>query len=204
MKLSGLGLEDVELVEETVMLDGFFSVSKCRLRHRLFNGNLSSVIERQAVERSPSIGVLLFDPVLDAVILVEQFRIGPYLADDDPWLVEIVAGIAEPGETLAAVAYREVKEETNCRVKHLIPISNIYLSPGASCEKMMIYCGVVDSEGVAGVFGLDDEGEDIQVHVFPLEKAHQMVNEGKIANAPAVIAIQWLKLNHQEVLDYGR
>ena len=203
MKVSGLGRDDVEIETTEALSSGFLKLSRYKLRHRLFNGGYSHSLERESIVRPPSVGVLLYDPVLDSVALVEQFRIGPYLADDDPWLLEVVAGISEPGENIEDVAYREVEEEANCKVKKLIPLIDFYMSPGASNEKLKLYCGIIDASHAEGVFGLDEEGEDIKVHVLPFEKAYQMVEDGNIANAPAVIAIQWLKLHHGELQSYA-
>ena len=56
-----------------------------------------------------------------------------------------------------------------------------------------------DSEGAGGVHGLAEEGEDIRVHVWPLEDALQAVKDGRIDNAASIIALQWLALNRAEV-----
>src|SRR3546814_9874688 len=68
-------------------------------------------------ERNPVAGVLPYDPVQDAVVLLEQFRTGPMAAkDDNPWLIEIVAGIIEDGETPEDMARREATEEAGCTI----------------------------------------------------------------------------------------
>ncbi|WP_257252903.1 MULTISPECIES: NUDIX domain-containing protein [unclassified Endozoicomonas] len=202
MKLSGFGVEDTHIESEERVWSGFLKLCRYKVRHALFRGGWSKALDREAVLRVPSVGVLLYDPVLEKVVLVEQFRIGPLMSDDDPWLLEVVAGISEPGESLESVAIREVKEEADCEVKHLLPVSNFYVSPGATNERMMLYCGIVDASSAGGVYGLAEEGEDIRVHVLTAEQAWQMVVDGRISNAPAVIALQWLRLNHGELKDY--
>lgn len=203
MKLSGLGRSDVQVEAEERAYSGFLKLCRYKIRHVLFQGGWSRQLDREAVLRVPSVGVLLYDPTLHKVVLVEQFRVGPLLSEDDPWLLEIVAGISEPGETLESVALREVKEESGCDVKHLMPVSNFYVSPGATNERLMLYCGIVDASGAGGFFGLPEEGEDIKVHVLPAEEAWQMVEDGRISNAPAIIALQWLQLHHGELKKYA-
>lgn len=203
MKLSGFGTKNVRLDKKEALYSGFLRLYRYTIRHRLFKGGWSVPLQREAVVRPPSVGVVLYDPDLDKVVLVEQFRMGPLLSDDDPWLLEVVAGISEPGESLEEVAYREVKEESDCDVTHLIPLTDFYMSPGASNEKLKLYCGIVDASNAGGVFGLDEEGEDIKVHVIPFPEAYTMVEDGRIANAPAVIALQWLKLHHHELQQYA-
>lgn len=204
MKLSGLDASDVQVQEENKVYSGFLKLFKYTITHTLFKGEQSKPLIREATVRPPSVGVILFDPKLDQVVLVEQFRMGPFLSDDDPWLLEVVAGISEPGETLEEVALREVEEETGYNITSLTPVSDFYVSPGASNEKLKLFCGLVDASMAGGIFGVADEGEDIKVHVLPFPEAYGMVKDGRIANAPAVIALQWLKLNHHELSQYEK
>ena len=202
MKLSGLDTDDVQLDNRESLSSGFLKLFRYKVRHALFRGGWSDTLLREVIVRPPSVGVVLYDPELDYVVLVEQFRMGPMFGQDDPWLLEVVAGISEPGESLEDVAYREVKEEAGCEVSHLLPVHDFYLSPGASNEKLKLFCGIVASRELGGVHGLDDEHEDIKVHVIPFAKAYTMVEDGRIANAPAVVALQWLKLHHHELQQY--
>ncbi|KEI69715.1 NUDIX domain-containing protein [Endozoicomonas elysicola] len=204
MKLSGLDASDVQVQEETKAYSGFLKLFKYTITHGLFKGGVSRPLIREATVRPPSVGVILFDPLRDQVVLVEQFRMGPFLSEDDPWLLEVVAGISEPGETLEEVALREVEEETGYKVTSLMPVSDFYVSPGASNEKLKLFCGLVDASIAGGIFGVADEGEDIKVHVLPFPEAYDMVEDGRIANAPAVIALQWLKLHHHELCQHEK
>ena len=199
MKLSGLDAKDVDIQEETTLHSGFLELRQYAITHKLFNGSTSPVLSREALVRQPSVGVILYDPSRQQVVLVEQFRMGPFLGNDDPWLLEVVAGMSEPGETLDAVARREVTEETGYQVASLLPVADVYVSPGASSEKLKLFCALVDASKAGGTFGVADEGEDIKVHVLPLSDAYDMVTDGRINNAPAVIALQWLKLHHHEL-----
>ncbi len=204
MKLSGLDASDVQVQEETKVYSGFLKLFKYTITHGLFKGGISRPLIREATVRPPSVGVILFDPVHDQVVLVEQFRMGPFLSNDDPWLLEVVAGISEPEETLEEIALREVEEETGYKITSLRPVSDFYVSPGASNEKLKLFCGLVDATNAGGVFGMADEGEDIRVHVLPFPEAYDMVEDGRIANAPAIIAMQWLKLHHHELCQHEK
>ena len=68
-------------------------------------------------------------------------------------------------------------------------------SSGGMSECIHLYCACVDSENVAGVYGLETEGEDILVHVIARKDAEKLLAEGKIPNAATIIALQWLALN---------
>lgn len=190
---------DVELLEKKTCYQGFFRIDQYRLRHRLHNGGQSPELVREVFDRGQVVAVLLLDPDRDAVVLIEQFRAGAYAADWEPWLVECVAGIVDPGETCEQVAKRETLEESGCRVIELVPMLHYLSTPGASTETVTTYCGRVDSQGIGGVHGLAAEGEDIKVSVVPVDRAFEMLSTGKIVNAMTIIALQWLALNYDRL-----
>jgi ADP-ribose pyrophosphatase len=184
-----------EIVSREVLYEGFFSMEKIRLKHTLFEGGWSKVLTRELFHRGKCVAVLLYDPDLDEVVLIEQFRMGGIENPERAWLLEIVAGAIEPGETAEAVAIREAAEEANCQVKQLTKISEFYTTPGGSAEWMTLFCGIVDASQVGGVYGLKDEDEDIRVNTVKFEQAYRMIESGEIESAIPIIAIQWLALN---------
>jgi len=196
---SPFGPLDVSVVATTAGYRGFFSIDRIRLRHKLFAGGWSGEFERELFARDPAAGVLLYDPDLDQVVLVEQFRIGAILdvrtRGASPWMLEVVAGILGPGETAPELAHREAIEEAGCAILDLVHISDYYSSPGGSNEWISLFCGRVDSSHAGGIHGLDEENEDIRVVVLSSEQAWQAVREGRINNAMAIIAMQWLIMN---------
>jgi ADP-ribose pyrophosphatase len=147
--------------------------------------------------------VLLYDPTRDAVVLVEQFRAGALTKTDAPWLLELVAGIVEPGESAEDVARRESVEEAGIELGELIPITGYLPSPGGCDEWIELFCALVDAPESGGVFGLDEEGEDIKVHVIPAIEAFALVQQRVVNNAAAIIALQWLQLNHDRLKGSG-
>ncbi len=190
---------DVEVVARKTAFQGYFRVDRYRLRHRLFAGGWSSVVSREVFERGHAVAVLLYDPDLDRVALTEQFRVGAYAAGEDPWLLEIAAGIIEPGENPDDVVHREAREETGADIVALLPICKVYVSPGGATETIALYCGRIDSAKVGGIHGLTDEGEDIRVHVLDTDEAIGAMRDGRIKSAPAVITLQWLALNRTDL-----
>lgn len=189
----------VEIEDHEVAYDGYFRIEKYRLRHSLHDGGMSEPVMRELFERGHAVAVLLYDPKVDAVVLVEQFRIGAHAAGMPAWEMETVAGIIEYGETAEDVARRESHEESGLTVTELVPIAKYLSSPGASSETVEIFCGRVDASQAGGVHGLDSENEDIQVHVVKYCDLERMVFGAKIGNAMTLIAAQWLVLNRAEL-----
>jgi ADP-ribose pyrophosphatase len=193
---------DVTVLNKEAGYDGFFKVNRYTLEHRLFQGGMTKTLLRECFERGHAVGVLAYDPWQDKVILLEQFRIGAYCNGEtgqlhSPWLYEIIAGIVEPGESQQEVAYREAQEEAGCQLLALEPICDFYVSPGGTSETIQLYCGCVKSDGMGGIFGLDDEGEDIRVIVLEYLQAVDLMHQGKLNNASTLIAMQWLMLNRE-------
>jgi ADP-ribose pyrophosphatase len=148
--------------------------------------------------------VLPYDPVADSVVLIEQFRIGAFVAGHPPWLVEAVAGVVEPGESPEATARREVQEEAGCDVLALERIGVVLPSPGAVAESCSLYCARVDSTAAGGIRGLTHESEDILVRPVPAREAIGGALEGSIVSAYAVLPLLWLGLNRQRLRDRWR
>ncbi|WP_240724599.1 NUDIX domain-containing protein [Halomonas borealis] len=183
---------DVALSERRCLHQGFFRLEELHLRHRLFEGGWSAPLVREVHRRHDAVGVLLYDVERDAVVLVEQFR--PAALDDpaSPWKLEIVAGLAERGESRADVARREAEEEAGCSVGELLELHTYYPSPGACDERVTLFCALIDSRGLGGIHGLDAEHEDIRVHVLSFAQARELMQAGRLDNAMCLIAFHWL------------
>lgn len=193
------GPNDVKRLGEDTCYEGFFSLKRFRFQHRRFDGSWSPELAREIFVRGDATCVLLYDPIKDTIVLVEQFRAGGLLHSDSPWMLELVAGINEAGETPEAVATREAKEEAGANLLDLWHIQDFFPSPGGSTERIHLYLARVDSTHIGGAHGLEEEGEDILAHTIAFADAMQMIKSGQIDNSPAIIAIQWLALNKDEV-----
>lgn len=186
--------DDIEILERNPAYRGYGRVDRYRLRHRLHDGGVSLPIDREVYDRGHVTGVLPYDPVRDCVVLIEQFRVGAYLAGMRPWQTEAVAGIIDSGETPEQVALREAREEADLEILDLMPLYRYLVSPGAITETVALFVGRVDSAHAGGVHGLPSEGEDIKVMVVPVSELAGMIDDGRIGNALTIIAVQWLLL----------
>lgn len=188
---------DFEIVNRTTVYEGFFSMVRYQLRYRLFDGGWSNTLTREIMERKSAAGILPYDPVLDRVVLIEQFRPGSLMAPDSPWLLEVVAGVLDQDENPADVAAREAVEEAGCEILDLYPICEYFVSPGGSNEYFSLYCGRIDASDAGGIHGLKEENEDINTFTLPADEAFMLLQEGKIKTSPAIISLQWLQLNRE-------
>jgi ADP-ribose pyrophosphatase len=184
-----------QLDKHLTLFEKYFKLDEYSVSHELFGGGFSPVFTREIFERGNVVVVLPYDPRLDKVVLIEQFRAGAINDANGPWLIESVAGVIEVGETEQQVALRESEEEAGCSISRLETICQYYVSPGGTTEHCSLFCGIVDSVGVGGIHGLPDEHEDIRVMVIDAGEAFAWVREGKIKSSATIMSLQWLELN---------
>ncbi|MGR5095776.1 ADP-ribose diphosphatase [Vibrio maritimus] len=190
--------DDVDIVSKETVFKGFFEMVQFRFKHKRFEGGWSSVIDREMFVRGEAAAMLPYDPVRDQVVLIEQIRVGA-LEHENPWQVEIVAGIVDKQESIEELVCREAVEEAGVDVKNLVPITRYYPSSGGCNERISVFVGHVDATQASGVHGLESEGEDIRVSVVSRAQAYQMIESGEIENGASIIALQWLQLNYQKL-----
>ncbi|MFG1490411.1 hypothetical protein ABMA58_14265, partial [Oceanospirillum sp. HFRX-1_2] len=62
----------VEIIEKNTVFQGFFRFDKLRLKTRRFDGGWSEVMSREVFVRGNAVGALLYDPVADKLLMLEQ------------------------------------------------------------------------------------------------------------------------------------
>ena len=192
---------DVDVISDQRVWNGRFPLDVVRFRHRRFDGATSGEKTWEVWRRGRASAVLPYDPVADAVVLIEQFRLPALVAGLDPVLVELPAGLCDDGETPEVTARRETAEEMSLQVGALRWIGSFLLTPGGSDELCELYAGRVrappaDADGIAGHAGMAAENEDIRVRVWPAARAIEAALAGRINNSVAAIGLLWLAVRH--------
>jgi ADP-ribose pyrophosphatase len=187
----------VELVSNQRVWNGRFPLDVIRFRHRRFDGAQSGEKTWEVWRRGRAAAVLPYDPVADAVVLIEQFRLPALVAGLDPILVELPAGLCDEGETPEVTARRETTEEMGLEVTTLRHIGAFLLTPGGADELCDLYAGrviapVVEPDGVAGHAGMVEEHEDIRIRVWPADRAIEAAIAGRMTNSVTMIGLLWL------------
>lgn len=195
---------DFKVLERETSYQGFFTLERLQIRHTLFAGGWSELISRELIHKGHAASVLLYDPDLDSVVMVEQFRVGTMeniatKNPEDAWTLELVAGFIEEGESAEDLIHREAEEESGCAILKIMPIYKFLASPGNSSETTSLFCGKVNASTAGGIYGLKHEGEDIRVQVLKLDEALCAIEEGRINTASPIIALQWLDKNHESL-----
>lgn len=189
-----------QIVDKKTPFSGYFQVDEYVVEFERFDGGMNQV-NRELFERGSAAGVLPYDPDQDLVLLIEQFRVGAMFTEN-PWLIEPIAGVIDKvGQPPEEVARKEALEEAGCELSQLIPVADYFVTPGVSTEYLNLYCAptTLSLQNHHDVHGLPEEGENIRVHIISREESMDWLKSGKVKNAAAVVCLQWLALNYQDI-----
>ena len=187
---------DVTIESEQRVWSGRFPLDVIRFRQRRFDGVPSGIRTWELWRRGRAAALLPYDPVADAIVLIEQFRFPALAAGVDPVMVELPAGLCEDGEAPAATIVREMQEEMHMQADRLERIGSFLLSPGGCDELVELYVGRVtappaDADGIVGHAGEPSEDEDIRVRVWSADAAIEAALVGRLTNIVTSVALLW-------------
>lgn len=190
---------DVTIESREFLFRGFIQVEKVSLKHRLFNrSDYSPLIHRELIHRPEAAGVLLYNDQKQQFALIEQFRIGALNDAESAWQLEVIAGVLDGNESPEACIRRESLEESGCEITELEHLFSFYPSAGACSEFFHLYTAEVNLPNGGGIFGMPDEGENIQLHLFNYDQLSTLLKNGRLSNAPVIMALQWLAQHIQQ------
>jgi ADP-ribose pyrophosphatase len=192
-------LDDIDLQSRELLGQGWGKLERFTFRHKRFDGTWSEPIQRDLYTIAEVSMVLPYDPKLDAVVLIEQFRTCGLYWGEATWLFEAVAGIVDPGETPPEVAIREAMEEAACAIAAPVHIGTVFSSPGGYGERTYMYAARADLSKTGGIHGLTHEHEDIRAVAVPLDEAYAAAMDGRIRDAKTILMIQWLTANKSKL-----
>nr|WP_294506906.1 NUDIX domain-containing protein [uncultured Rhodopila sp.] len=188
---------DVTIESEQRVWSGRFPVDIVKFRNRRFDGAMSATRTWELFRRGQASALVPYDPVADAVVLIEQFRLPALAAGIDPVLVELPAGLCEAAEDPVVTIQREMLEEMNLSADRIEKIGAFLLTPGGADEYCHLYAGRVVAppagvDGIAGHYGEISENEDIRVRVWPAAKAIEAAFAGEFTNIVTSLGLFWL------------
>lgn len=188
---------DVAIEADETVWNGRFPIQVVRFRNRRFDGRMSGPRIWELWRRGRAAALLPYDPLTDQVVLIEQFRLPALAAGIAPVLVEIPAGLCDPGEDPTRTLLRETQEEIGLAPRRLVPIGDFLLTAGGSDELVALFAGEIaappaDACGLVGTAGLAAEEEDIRIRVWPAARAIDTALAGGFPNSVTTIALLWL------------
>jgi nudix-type nucleoside diphosphatase (YffH/AdpP family) len=148
---------------------------------------------RLSLERGDSAAAIVLRSDDNRVLFTRQFRF-PAMEKGPAYVLEIPAGVVEPGEDPEECIRRELLEELGYRADHLEPIATFYVSPGGSSERIHLFFAAVSASGrLSAGGGVAAEGEDIEVIEISATELPAMLAKGEIVDAKTLVATMWLQ-----------
>jgi ADP-ribose pyrophosphatase len=188
---------DVTVESDETVWNGRFALQRIKFRQRQFDGTMSGPRTWELWRRGRAAALLPYDPVADVVVLIDQFRLPALAAGMAPVMVEVPAGLCDPGEDPSTTLLREAEEETGIVPRRLLQIGDFLLCPGGTDERVFLYIGEItlppgDEDGIVGMAGLDAEHEDIRIRRWPAARAIEAALAGNFPNVVTTVALLWL------------
>lgn len=152
-----------------------------RVTLRIDSLQLSSGREttREIVKFGNCVAIVAIDSE-ENVLLVRQYR-----APVEKSLLEIPAGVIDPGEEPEQSAYRELREETGYLARKLEFLGGLYASPGYSTEYLHLFLAT-ELEGSNEMPDTDEISKVVQV---PLKDIHGLIDSGEICDGKSVAGL---------------
>lgn len=172
----------MEILSKKTLWKGSF-MSAVEITYRDARGKVRTW---EALERVGIGGIVVMVAVTPggAVLLEKQFR--PPLGRT---VIELPAGLVDPGESMEEAAKRELIEETGWRAKELRFLAEGPISTGASTEVLRAFlCTGLEHVGKAG----GDDNEIIEVIEVPLAGAQEFLRKAQMEGTLADLKVYGL------------
>jgi nudix-type nucleoside diphosphatase (YffH/AdpP family) len=181
-----------EILASERLVEGFFTVDKMRLQHRMSTGGMSPELSWYLLRRPDAVCAVVYHTERDTLFFVRQFRLGMIDKEANPWSVELSAGVVDSGETPDAAIRREVHEELGFIVTDVRELRRIFPSPAILSERIFLYyVEVTDAQRDSDGGGTDHEHEDIEIIEVPARAVQLFVMEQGITDAKTLIGLSW-------------
>jgi nudix-type nucleoside diphosphatase (YffH/AdpP family) len=182
----------IRIVGEEILSDDYYPLKKVTYAQRRGDGGWQEQ-QREIYDAASGAAVLLYNRERRTVVLTRQFRLGPRLNGSDGFLLEAAAGVldgAAPDERVKA----EAREETGYEIERVVPVMQLFPSPGSLTERTHLFVAEYDPARRCGPGGgKAEEGEDIEVVELDFDDALALVETGGIVDAKTVLLLLHLE-----------
>lgn len=152
---------------------------------------------REAYDRGNGATILLYNKEQKTVILTRQFRLPTFInGNETGMLIESCAGLLDLDNAEDCIR-RETEEETGYQILHVQKIFEAYMSPGSVTEILYFFIAEYTKDmKVTEGGGLANDEEDIEVMEITLEKATDMIYDGKIKDGKTIMLLFYAQLKN--------
>lgn len=147
--------------------------------------------KREIITGQHAVAVVAFDPKLQKLVMIRQFRLGAQLGTGRGMTAEIVAGLIDPGEDPLTTAKRELFEETGLVAKRVEPLCEFLTTPGMTDEVIHLFYAEVDASELPARAGVETETEQTFPFLLTLDEALAAIDENAIYNGIVMVGLLW-------------
>lgn len=137
--------------------------------------------QRDVVFHNGGVAIAAVDS--DHIVMIKQFRIAV-----NETLLELPAGMLESGEQPEARALKELAEETGYLASTIELMTDYYVSPGYTTERMRIYYAT----GLTYRGQALEGDERLEVLHVPLTEARRMLESAEVRDSKTIIGLRAL------------
>jgi len=183
---------ETELVSDELLHGGFRDFKVATLRHaRLAGEGMIGPVRREYLHTGSVVVVIPYDPVLDSIVVIRQFRLAAALKTECGAALELPAGMVDAGESIEAAARRELTEETGLVPQAVEDCFRMLAAPGLTDEHATIFLALVDASNLATSAGNADEDEDIRPILAKVDDLVAAVDDRRVENGYLIACTHW-------------
>nr|WP_199080877.1 GDP-mannose pyrophosphatase NudK [Pedobacter sp. ASV19] len=185
--------ERINIIKEQVLSDDWYLLKKTTFNY-LTNKGIWENRSRETYDRGNGATLLLYNKLLQTVVLTRQFRFPTYVnGNPDGLLIETCARLLDNDGSEEAIR-REVEEETGYVLSSVEKVFEAYMSPGSVTEKVYFFIAEYTKD-MKKYSGGGVEDEEIEVLELSFETAMAMISNGEIQDGKTIMLLQYLSLS---------
>lgn len=178
--------KEIESLEErTIKSEDIYEGRVVKLRLETVELPNRIYAKREIVDHARGVGIIAM-PDPESMYMVRQYRVAV-----KETLLEIPAGLVDPGENPQEAARRELEEEVAMRAGDMEYLLDCYASPGFTNEKMSLFLAKNLSQTSQNL----DPTEFLYVEKHSIKDLYSMILNFEITDAKTIIAVMYAYFN---------
>lgn len=178
-------MEKETLIERTIKSEDIYKGRIVNLRLETVELPNRMYAKREIVDHARGVGIIALADK-ENMYMVRQYRVAV-----KETLLEIPAGLVDPGESPQEAAKRELEEEVGMKTERMEYLLDCYASPGFTNEKMSLF--------LAGNLKKTEQNLDptefLSIEKYKIEDLYSMVLNFEITDAKTIIGIMYAYFN---------